>query len=72
MGDNGQTEHAVIYDLNYDAGTAIFLNVVCIKYALDNRQCSSNAHRIGTTRKACTLVVVSNNVDVGLRLYYLH
>jgi hypothetical protein len=66
-----QTEHAVIYDLNYDAGTTSFLNVVSIKYASDNGQCYYYAHRIGTTRKACTLVVASNNIDVGLRLYYL-
>jgi uncharacterized cysteine cluster protein YcgN (CxxCxxCC family) len=66
-----QTEHAVIYDLNYGAGTGSFLNVVCIKYASDNAQCSYYTHRIGTTRKACILVVASNNVDVGPRLYYL-
>jgi hypothetical protein len=66
-----QIKHAVICDLNYDAGTASFLNVVCIEYASDNGQCSYYTHRIGTNIKTCTLVVASNNVDVGLRLYYL-
>jgi len=66
-----QTKYAVIYDLNCDAGTASFLNVVCIKYASDNGLCSYYTHRIGTKRKACTLVMAKNNVDVGLRLYYL-
>ena len=27
--------------------------------------------KIDTIRKACTLVVASNNVDVSLRLYHL-
>jgi hypothetical protein len=67
-----QTERVEICDLNYDAGTASFLNVVGIKFASDNGHCLYYTYRIGTTRQACTLVVASNNVDEGLCLYYLH
>jgi len=40
-----QTEHAVLYDLSYYAGTVSFLNVICIKYASDNGQCSYSTHQ---------------------------